>query len=304
VTRLKTDDIISIAASMADYDAELAAKTGFTLRGIASRAAGIREDEIQSMLDNVLVGAIPISSGEGIIGGFCDAVKAIVSHLGCRAFITQAADVAGLVEAFENNADIMMLSDDNRFVALHAKSSRIIDNAIATGEGFVTGLNLMADGLKGRDVLVIGCGPVGSSAIESLVRMGARVSVYDINQHRCNDVAESIAQRLNSRIRSLSDLDTALVDARLILDATPAANIIRAHHITPETYISAPGVPLGLDVEARSKISDRILHDPLQIGVATMLACALRFYNHDCRYKSQKTGQTLLSQTGRAVPTH
>ena len=286
MTRLRTDDIINIAAGMADYDAELAAKTGFTLRGIACCAAGVREDEIQPMLDNVLVGVIPISSGEGIISGFCDAVKDIVSHFGCRAFITQAADVAGLVEAFENNADIMMLSDDDRFIALHAKSRRIIDNAVATGEGFATGLNLMAGGLKDRDVLVIGCGPVGSSATEHLIRMGARVSVYDINQHHCNDVAESIGQRLNSRIRSLSDLDPALVDTRFIVDASPAANIILAHHITPETYISAPGVPVGLTVEARSKISGRILHDPLQIGVATMLVRALKFHNHGGRYKS------------------
>jgi hypothetical protein len=36
-------------------------------------------------------------------------------------------------------------------------------------------------------------------------------------------------------------------------------------------------VPVGLTVEAGSKISDRILHDPLQIGVATMLVCALKF---------------------------
>ena len=210
------------------------------------------------------------------IGGFCEAVKAIASYLGCRTFITQAADVAGLVEAFENKADIMMLSDDDRFVALHAKSRRIIDNAVATGKGFTTGLNLMAGGLRGRDVLVIGCGPVGSSATEHLVRIGARVSVYDINQRRCNDVAESIGQRLNSKIRSLSDLDTALVDARFIVDASPAANIILAHHITPETYISAPGVPIGLTAEAYSKMIDRILHDPLQIGVATMLVCALK----------------------------
>jgi pyrrolysine biosynthesis protein PylD len=261
---------------MADYDAELAAKTGITLRGIACCAAGVKEDEIEPVLDDVLVGVIPISSGEGIIRGFCDAVKDIVSHLGCRAFITQAADVAGLVQAFENNADILMLSDDDRFIALHAISRRIIDNAVATGEGFATGLNLMTDGLRGRDVLVIGCGPVGTSAIESLVRMGARVSVYDIDQHRCNAVAQSIGQRLNSRIRSLSNLDTALIDTRFIVDASPAADIIHAHHITPETYISAPGVPIGLTVEARSKISDRILHDPLQIGVATMLVCALR----------------------------
>ena len=254
MTRLKTDDIINIPAGMADYDAELAAKTGFSLREIACGAAGIGEDEILPVLNNILVGVIPISSGEGIIGGFCEAVKAIASYLGCRTFITQAADVAGLVEAFENKADIMMLSDDDRFIALHAKSGRIIDNAVATGEGFATGLNLMAGGLKGRDVLVIGCGPVGSSTIESLVRMGARVSVYDINQHRCHNVAKSMGRRLNSRIRSLNDLDTALVDTRFIVDATPAANIILAHHISPETYISAPGVPIGLTAEAYSKM--------------------------------------------------
>ncbi len=279
MTRLKTDDIISIAAGMADYDAELAAKTGFTLKGIACCAAGISEDDIEPVLANVRIGVIPITSGEGIIGGFCQAVKAIGSHLGCRTFITQTADVAGLVEAFENKADIIMLSDDDRFVALHAKSRRIIDNSVATGEGFATGLNLMGGGLADRDVLVIGCGPVGSSAIEHLVRMGARVSVYDINPQRCNDVTQSIGQRLNSRIRSFDDLDTALDYARFIVDATPAANIIPACHITPETYISAPGVPVGLTVEAGSKMSDRILHDPLQIGVATMLVCALKFHN-------------------------
>jgi pyrrolysine biosynthesis protein PylD len=52
--------------------------------------------------------------------------------------------------------------------------------------------------------------------------------------------------------------------------------MIKAHHITSETYVSAPGVPLGLDKDARGKISDRLLHDPLQIGVATMVACALK----------------------------
>jgi pyrrolysine biosynthesis protein PylD len=281
MTRLKSEDIDSIAVGLAAYDAELAAKTGSTLKGIACCAAGISEGEIEPVLDNVRVGVIPITSGQGSISGFCYAVEASVSHMGCRTFITQAADVAGLVEAYENDADIMMLSDDDRFVALHVKRGRIIDNSVATGEGFTAGLNLMVGGLTDRDVLVIGCGPVGSSAIEHLVEIGARVSVYDINQDRCNEVATLIGQRLNSRIPSLSDLDTALEYSRLIVDATPAANIIQAHHITPETYLSAPGVPVGLAAEAHPKIIDRILHDPLQIGVATMLVSALK-YHIDC----------------------
>jgi pyrrolysine biosynthesis protein PylD len=276
MTRLKTDDVINISAGMADYDVELAAKTGFTLRGIACYAAGVREGDIEPVLANVVVGVIPISGGEGIIGGFCEAVKDIVSHLGCRAFITRAADVAGLVEAVESKADILMLSDDDRFVALHTQSWRIIDNSVATGQGFSAGLDLMAGGLKDRDALVIGCGPVGTSVIDSLVRKGARVSVYDIDQPRCNAVTGSLGQQLSSRIPCVGDLDTALAETRFIIDATPAANIIRSHHITPQTYISAPGVPMGLDAGARAKISGRILHDPLQIGVATMLICALK----------------------------
>jgi hypothetical protein len=31
---------------------------------------------------------------------------------------------------------------------------------------------------------------------------------------------------------------------------------------------------LGLSPNAQKKISNRLLHDPLQIGVATMVACA------------------------------
>ena len=275
MTRLKTDDVINIAASMAEYEVELTAKTGLTLRGIACHAAGVREDDIETILENVSVGVIPISSGEGIISGFCESVKDIVIHLGCRAFITQTADVAGLVEAFEKTTDILMFADDNRFVALHTRYRRIIDNSVATGQGFAAGLDLMAGGLKDGNTLVIGCGPVGISAIETLIRAGARVSVYDIDQDRCRAVAESLGQRLNSKISSQSDFEAALANSRFIIDATPVANIIHDRHITPETYIGAPGVPIGLTDDAYSKISDRILHDPLQIGVATMLVSAL-----------------------------
>jgi pyrrolysine biosynthesis protein PylD len=38
-----------------------------------------------------------------------------------------------------------------------------------------------------------------------------------------------------------------------------------------DTYISAPGMPTGLGAGALKKLSGRYLHDPLQIGVATMI---------------------------------
>jgi pyrrolysine biosynthesis protein PylD len=278
VTRLRTEDITHIAARLAEYDKELISKTGFSLRAIACHAADVQEYDIKNLLKDVVVGVIPITSGKGAIGGFCSAVKSIVSHIGCQTFIPQATDVAGLAEAFEKKADVIMLADDDRFIAIHTHSRRVVDNAVATGKGFVAGLDLMVGGLKYKEVLVIGCGPVGSSAAQALIRLDSDVSVYDINSACSNDLAKRIKQLLNTEINIVKELDHVLAEHRFIVDATPAADIIRANHVTSDTYISAPGVPLGLGSEAQSKISNRLLHDPLQIGVATMAILALKYH--------------------------
>ncbi len=278
MTRLASDDIADIVDKLEDYDTELISKTGHPLRGIACAAVGVDEFRIRNILGNLRVGVIPITSGEGIISGFCEAVKGILSHMGCRAFVTQATDVAGLAEAFKKKVDIILLSDDECFIALHTESRRVIDNAVATGKGFVAGLSLMASGLKEKNVLVIGCGPVGRSAVEELVGEGARVSICDIDSSRSIALSEEIKRSFNAEIQIAEELDRALTAHQLIIDATPAADIIRTQHITPDTVISVPGVPLGLDSEAQSKISNRLLHDPLQIGVATMLVCAMKFH--------------------------
>lgn len=278
MTRLATDDVKSIPAELANYDLELTAKTGCSLRKMACQAAGIQEEEIKDRLKNVLIGVIPITGGEGVIVGFCNAVAGIASHMGCQTLITRAPDVAGLAEAFEKKADIIMLADDHRFIALHAASRQIVENEMATGKGFVAGLNLMTGGLNKRNVLVIGCGPVGRSATAELVAMRARVSVYDINSATSIDLADAIKQSSNAKIQIAKDLDRALSTHKFIIDASPASDIIQARHITPDTYISAPGVPIGLNQKALLKIGNRLLHDPLQIGVATMVISVFKFH--------------------------
>jgi pyrrolysine biosynthesis protein PylD len=278
VTRLTTNDIQHIAAQLADYDTELIQKTGCSLRGIACWAAGVQESEFEKISGDLLVGIIPLTFGQGIIDGFCDIVASIVAHIGCSTFVTQVADVAGLAESYEKNADIIMLADDDRFVAIHTRSRQVVDNSEATGTGFAAGLSLMIDGLEKKDALVIGCGPVGSAATQALVKLGSRVSIFDIHLSRSDDLASRIKQLLDTEIKIVKELDHALTEHQFIVDATPAADIIRPHHITSDTYISAPGVPLGLNEAARSKVSDRLLHDPLQIGVATMIAGAAKFH--------------------------
>ena len=278
MTRLTTPDIQHIAAQLADYDQELIQKTGCSLKGIACRAAGIQEGAFDKISINLRVAIIPISFGQGIIGGFCDAVARIVAHLGCSAFMTEVTNVAGLAEAYEKKADIIMLADDDRFIAIHPPSRQVIDNSEATAKGFAAGLSLMVDGLENKDVLVIGCGPVGCAAAQALVQQGSRVLIYDINLSRTDDLANRIKQLFEKQIHIVKDLDSALTKHQFIVDATPAGDIIQPHHVTSDTYISAPGVPLGLNEVARSRVSDRLLHDPLQIGVATMIACATKLH--------------------------
>jgi pyrrolysine biosynthesis protein PylD len=61
----------------------------------------------------------------------------------------------------------------------------------------------------------------------------------------------------------------------LFYDASPAQGIILPEHIKPHTIVAACGIPLGLSDEARSFIGDRLIHDPLQLGTAAMLAMAV-----------------------------
>ena len=148
MTRLTTDDISTIADELEAYDEELVSKSGCTLKEIACRAAGVQESEFEKISGDLLVGIIPLTSGQGIIGRFCDTVASIVAHIGCSAFVAQVEDVAGLAEAYEKKADIIMLADDDRFVAIHTRSRQVIDNSEATGKGFAAGLSLMVDTLR------------------------------------------------------------------------------------------------------------------------------------------------------------
>jgi len=276
MTRLRSTDIAGISARLSEYDEELLAKTGRTLTGLACYAVGLGEEEIAAVMANVRIGVVPIGWGLGLIGGFSETTRDILKHIGFQAFITDGSNVSGLAEALEKRADIIFLSDDDHFVALNVECRRVVDNAEATGKGFAAGLNLMSGGLQGQETLVIGCGPVGTSAAMTLADYGALISVYDIEPSRSRQLARALDRKQNIKIRIESDLCRALSKHRFWVEATNSADIIRAKDLSPTTYIAAPGMPLGLNPAARKKVSQRLLHDPLQIGVATMGMAALK----------------------------
>lgn len=275
MTRLTTWDIQSITAVLPTYDASLIKKTGCSLRQIACLAMGMTENDMLASLERAVVGVVPMTSGDGVLNGFCEMVSEITSYLGCRTFVTEQTDAAGIAEAAERNAGILMFADEDRFIALHLQHRKLVDNAVATGRGFVTGLYLMAGGLKDKKVLVLGCGPVGQSAVRALGEKGCRVSVYDIDPVAYDHLLKTFGDDTDIDVQFLNDLDLALRHHELIVDASPAANFILAQHITPRTIISAPGMPVGLDKAALEAIGNRLLHDPLQIGVAAMVVGAL-----------------------------
>ena len=253
------------------YDDELRQKTGRSLKQIALHGAGI-EDKGYSLDENVRVAVIPISSGKGIIHGFSEAVMGITSHLGYRSFIAAEPDVAGLAEAVEKKADIAFLADDDCFVAINLKQRYVVYNHDATAMGYAAALDYISGGVTGKRTLVIGAGKVGKSAVKALKSLGAEVSIFDTDEAKAKSTAAVYG------IAFEKSLDEALFRNSLLFDASPARNIISSEHIKPDTSIAACGVPLGLTEGARKLVEDRLIHDPLQIGVATMLimASALR----------------------------
>ena len=275
MTRLCTDDIQNIASALDDYDSQLIKKTGGTLRQIACRAVGVDEKEVYHILNACRVAIIPITSGQGVIDGFARTVQSIAVHLGFSAFVSTKTDVSGLGEAFEKDAGLIMLADDHCFIAIHPLSGRVVDNGEATGKGFATALNMMTGGLKEREVLLIGAGRVGKSAALAMLRMGAGISIYDIDPVRNGKLAGEFNDIFESKVKLETDLNEALLRHRIFFDASPSANFIRSQHITSETFVAAPGLPLGLSNRALAKASGRVLYDPLQIGVATMMFSAL-----------------------------
>ena len=270
MTRLQSDDISDIVPQLKAYDEELFSKTGHSLRQIACHAVGQKENDARGILSRLRVGIVPIRWGQGVITGFGEATAAILRHLGFNTSVTGHSDISGLAEAYEKKADVVFLSDDNDFVALNVIARQAVHNAEATGKGFAAGLDLMAGGLGDQKVLVLGCGAVGRAAALTLLRFGATVSIYDTNAGHAMEFKSALSGQESDRIKIESDFDAALDGHSLVVDATNAAGIIHAKDISSQTFIAAPGMPLGLTREAANKVSDRFLHDPLQIGVATM----------------------------------
>ncbi len=277
MTRLTAEDLRGIPAGLDDYDAALVARTGCTLGALACRAVGTEVTRLGERARAARVAVVPLDAGQGVLPGFAEAVRAIAAHLGFPAWVTSAPDAGGLAEAFRAEAGILATADDSSYIAVNLRSRFVSDNNRSTALGFVTALDLLAGGLAGEPVLVLGCGPVGREAARFLREREARVSLCDLRVERAREAAAALEATAPAAgpVRIEEDLEAALRGHRLLFDATPAPAFILERHLQAETRIAAPGVPLGLSAGALREAGQRIVHDRLEIGTAVMLVEAL-----------------------------
>jgi pyrrolysine biosynthesis protein PylD len=267
MTRLTEADVTTLTRDLGVFEARLIEATGLDLRDVALRTA--IDDSRCVQLRGARVAAVPMSSGQGFIPGFSECVETILAHLGCDAWVTTQPDVRGVQAAVAAGAALLFLADDRRFIALNVLKGCTVDDDPATADGYVTALDAAARGLVDRSVLLLGLGPVGRAAARRLVSRGAKVLVAEPDEERV-----AAALEVGLKIEPV-DLAEGLERCDLIFDASPAAGIIDAGDVRPETIAAVPGLPSAFTPAAQEVLGARHIHEPLAIGVAVMAARAL-----------------------------
>jgi 3-methylornithyl-N6-L-lysine dehydrogenase len=267
MTRLTETDVTTLTRDLEAFEARLREVTGSGLRGIALRA--VTDEDRCVQLRGARVAAVPMSAGQGFIPGFSECVAAILTHLGCDAWVTTQPDVRGIQAAVAAGAGVVFLADDHRFIALNVAKGCSVDDDPATADGYVAALDAAAHGLLDRRVLLLGLGPVGRAAARRLVSRGAKVLVTEPDQERV-----AAALDVGLKVEPV-ELAAGLETCDLIVDASPAAGIIDAADLRPETIAAVPGLPSAFTAAAQELLGARHIHEPLAIGVAVMAARAL-----------------------------
>ena len=267
MTRLTPDLIEGVPDDAISLDSILTENTGHTMKSLALIAAGLPED---TDLSDITASVIPITSGMGIIGGFSKSVDAILKRLGIKSHVTEATDVLGMSQALDSDDDLVFMADDSMFIAFNVRERKYITNFYGTALGYATVLDQASGGIAGKKALVIGAGFVGSRAARILKGMGADVCITD----KICDKGQAVAKEIG--VDYSCDVEGSISSHTYILNAAPA--IFPGRLFREGAVISTPGVPHYFDDEARRKASC-IIHDPLEIGVATMAACSVAFYH-------------------------
>lgn len=268
MTRLVTEWISEIENTAARRDEEMKNTLGFGYNELAEFTAGLPPGFVNRAAAVYRVTVVPITSGLGIINTFPESVAAIVRTMGFNAFVTDAADVDGLYEASTSGADIVYMADDDRYLAMNLRNSRIDDNNIATAGGFAEILCRRSGDPEGRRMVVLGYGIIGRLMAGYLNDKGAKVTVFDKYPAKL-EAAAADGYPVTDKAENLKTF-------RYIADGTDEGPWISSGVLADGAFMVAPGIPFSLDDEAKSEMVGRYTHDLLEIGTAVMMGLALK----------------------------
>ena len=274
MTRLKTEWIDYMLDGMNDYNSSLKAKTGFDLAGLTMDTFGISKEKYDRLAGSLLVAAVPVTQGEGIISSFSESVAAIVRSMGFRTYVSEDTDVEGIYGSILMDADVVYMADDTRYLAFSRDNGSFGENNYATALGFIMVMRAMMKkaglDISKEKILVIGNGLVGEEAVQILLNHGIDFDMYDKDP---------------KAVEAFRDLDTGkyvlsspeeIKDYRFILDFTNEGGWLKDEMLGADVIYASPGVPLSLDEKAAERLQNTAVYDNLEIGTAMMLGEILK----------------------------
>ncbi|MCL2141762.1 MAG: 3-methylornithyl-N6-L-lysine dehydrogenase PylD [Methanimicrococcus sp.] len=235
---------------------------------LISKLTGLSLDELCRLIygtekKNEKIAIIPITAGGGIIGRFSESLLFTVQQFGMDGFITKNTDVAGYYEAVKNGADIILMADDLAYVAHNLKNGKIAHNQISTGRIYAEILCHAKDYPEENDILLIGLGKVGTPALETFLKAGKKVHVYDVDTKRIEEIVSKYP------VLTYHPSDKKVFFK--IFEATPCPDTVPENCLRQGSLLSTPGIPCCLSKELQNKYNIKIVQEPLGIGTLSML---------------------------------
>ena len=277
MTRLKTEWIDYMLDGMNEYNNNLKVRTGFDLSGLVMDTFGIDQKRYDRLREKLLVAAVPVTQGEGVIGSFSDSIAAIVRSMGFRTAVTEETDVDGIYSAILMDADIIYMADDTRYLAFSRDNGSFGENNYATALGFIMVMRAMMKkaglDISTEKLLVIGNGTVGEEAVQILLNHGIDFDVYDKDPKAIENF-----KNLETGKYTLSSPEE-IKNYKYILDFTNEGEWLKDEYITDGVIYASPGVPLSLDEKAAERLQNTAVYDNLEIGTAMMLGEILKTFS-------------------------